>query len=64
MKGSEENGKSQKHSQASEEGCVPSSQDSHPSSSPIGRCAFCGKEFYTDGEAEFHINVRPWRPSI
>ncbi len=41
MKGSKENGKSQKHSQASEEGSVPSSQDSHPSSSPAWRCMRC-----------------------
>ncbi len=45
MKGSKENGKSQKHSQASEEGCVPSSQDSHPSSSPrrIWSCSPCAR---------------------
>ncbi len=28
------NAKRQKHSQKSDEGCVPSSQESHPSSSP------------------------------
>ncbi len=39
MKGSKENGKSQKHSQASDEGSVPSSQDSHPSSFLL--CATC-----------------------
>ncbi len=38
MKGTKEDGKSQKHSQASDEGSVPSSQDSHPSSSLCRDC--------------------------
>ncbi len=33
MKGTKEDVKRQKHSQKSDEGCVPSSQESHPSSS-------------------------------
>ncbi len=52
MKGSKENGKSQKHSQASEEGSVPSSQDSHPSSSPLKEywekscCPYCRGDLF------------------
>ncbi len=45
MKGSKEDVKRQKHSQTSEEGCVPSSQDSHPSSSPSCVCYFCGRRY-------------------
>ncbi len=42
MKGTKEDVKRQKHSQTSDEGCVPSSQEAHPSSSPS--CAVCGSE--------------------
>ncbi len=40
MKGTKEDVKRQKHSQTSDEGCVPSSQESHPSSSLI-LCIWC-----------------------
>ncbi len=51
MKGTKEDVKRQKHSQASVEGCVPSSQDSHPSSSL--RCGGCG-EFIEEDQGAIH----------
>ncbi len=61
MKGTKEDVKRQKHSQASDEGSVPSSQESHPASSPCRHatldifpmedvcvCRDCGEEMPWD----------------
>ncbi len=55
MKGTKEDVKRQKHSQTSDEGCVPSSQESHPSSSSYWFCPSCQK--WVGGDMSEHFTV-------